>query len=272
MKDPTWLDAALSAAGLDTVAGAFAYGGGQDLDKPFLGSRRRTEIKLTDPLGAPHVVYLKRYGPERLLARLRRAWTYGWGRGLAAVECDNIHRARAAGVPTMQVLRFGQDPTSPATRRGYLVVTAVPGEALERCAEDYLSRGGPAAGRILAAKLAELVAALHAGGYVHRDLYACHVFLEERPDGIQLYLIDLARMFRPRWRLFRWRVKDLAQLKHSMPPQWVQQHWDAFLRQYLERTGRRQEGRYNRAVDRKACAIARRSARKQARTSSQSRP
>ncbi|MCJ7544588.1 MAG: lipopolysaccharide kinase InaA family protein [Phycisphaerae bacterium] len=273
MTQVTWLDAALSAAGLDTVEGAFAYGGGSDLTKPSLGSRRRrTEITLTNPRGAPHVLYLKRYGPEKLLARLRRAWTYGWGTGPAVVEHDNIQRARAAGVPTMQVLRFGQDAPSLAGRRGYLVVTAVPGEALERCAEGYLSRGGPAAGAVLAVTLAELVAALHTAGYVHRDLYASHVFLEERSNEIQLCLIDLARMFAPRWRVFRWRVKDLAQLKYSMPPPWVQEHWDAFLRRYLERTRWRQGDRYNRAVDRKACAIARRIARAQVGASSEGRP
>ncbi len=271
MNDQAWLDEALSAAGLDTVDGAFAYGGGQDLVKSSLGSRRRTAIKLVDPAGAPHVVYLKRYGPERLSARLRRAWIYGRRLGPAAVERDNIARARAAGLTTMQVLRFGEDRTAGAYR-GYLVVTAVPGDALERCAGAYLARGGPAAGDLLAAKLAELAAGLHAGGYVHRDLYASHVFLHERSEDIQLHLIDLARMFAPRWRAFRWRVKDLAQLKYSMPPQWVGGHWQAFVQQYLERAGWRHAARYNRAVNRKAGALARRAARKQAGPSRTVRP
>jgi hypothetical protein len=69
-NDP--LEEALAAAGLNTVAGAFAYGGGQDLTKPSLGSRRRTRIELTDRTGRHHVLFLKRYGPEGLLARLRR--------------------------------------------------------------------------------------------------------------------------------------------------------------------------------------------------------
>lgn len=265
MSGRDWLEAALSGAGLDTVDGAFAYERGQDLVKPALGSRRRTRIDLVDPAGQPCHLFMKRYGPEGLWARLRRAWTYGWGKGPAAVEAENIRKAGAASVPTMQVLRCGEDRTGPSGRRGYLVVTAVPGEALERCAEGYLARGGQAAGAELAAKLAELVAAPHAAGYVHRDLYASHVFLRERPDGIELHLVDLARMFAPRWRVFRWRVKDLAQLKFSMPPAWVERHWDAFVRRYLERTGERGPDRYNRAVERKVRAIARHHARKQAR-------
>ena len=79
-------------------------------------------------------------------------------------------------------------------------------------------------------------------------------------------------MFAPRWRASRWRVKDLAQLRFSMPPQWVAQHWEAFLRQYLERTGWPAAGRYNRAVERKAGAIARRWARKQARALGEGTP
>jgi tRNA A-37 threonylcarbamoyl transferase component Bud32 len=156
--------------------------------------------------------------------------------------------------------------------RGYLLVKAVPGEALERCASKFLYRGGERAGSVLAEKLAALAGTLHRAGYVHRDLYAGHIFLHESGGGIELYLIDLARMFAPRWRKFRWRVKDLAQLKYSMPAPWVQQHWDAFLQRYLERTGCGPPARYNRAVDRKVRAIARHSAHGRARASSRGRP
>jgi tRNA A-37 threonylcarbamoyl transferase component Bud32 len=258
------LEEALVAAGLDSVEGAFAYRSGQELAKPSLGHRRRTRIELTDRSGRRHVLYLKRYGPEGLIARLRRGWTYGFQAGPARVECDNIRRAQAAGVLTMQVVRWGEHCGWLGARRGYLIVTAVPGEALERCGEEYLSRGGVEAGAALAAKLARLVADLHRAGYVHRDLYASHIFLHEAPGGMELYLIDLARMFAPRWRKFRWQVKDLAQLKYSMPSRWVRRHWRDFLRQYLAARGERGADRYNRRVNRKAAAIARRHARGQA--------
>jgi heptose I phosphotransferase len=128
-----------------------------------------------------------------------------------------------------------------------------------------LRRGGPRAGALLAEKLAELVGKLHRAGSVHRDLYASHVFLHESGGSIELYLIDLARLFAPRWRTFRWRVKDLAQLKYSMPSAWVEQHWEALLRRYLECTGRGSLARYNRGIDRKVRWIARRGARERAR-------
>jgi len=257
-SDNSELGGLLSGAGLDTVDGAFAYGGGQDLVKPGLGTRRRTRIELAD-----HVIYLKRYGPERFGDRWRRFITYGRC-SPASVEFENIRAAQRCGVATMDAIAFGHEMGfgGLSARRGYLVVTSVPGDALERCGEEFLAAhaGDDGAGR-LTDKLARLVAALHGGGFVHRDLYASHVFLHDSPDGISLYLIDLARMFAPRWRKFRWRVKDLAQLKYSMPAAWVQSHWDEFVGIYLDICGGSRD-RYFRAIDRKTASIIRRAQRR----------
>jgi tRNA A-37 threonylcarbamoyl transferase component Bud32 len=142
------------------------------------------------------------------------------------------------------------------------VVTAVPGDAIERCASEFLAaHAGDDGARRLTDELARLAAALHGAGFVHRDLYASHVFLHESDDNVSLYLIDLARMFAPRRRTFRWRVKDLAQLKYSMPASWVQSHWDAFLAAYLAGCPGREE-QYSRAIDRKEASIRRRALRR----------
>ena len=253
----------LTGAGLDTVDGAFAYGGGQDLSKRGLGTRRRTRIELTAPDGETHVLYLKRYGPERFGDRWRRFMTYGRS-SPAGVEFENIRAARHCGVATMDAIAFGQEMGfgNLSARRSYLVVTAVPGDAIERCGEEFLTaHAGDDGARRLTDELARGVAALHGAGFVHRDLYASHVFLHESPGGLSLYLIDLARMFAPRWRLFRWRAKDLAQLKYSMPESWVQSHWDEFLGIYLDSCGRSGEG-CSRAIDRKVVSIRRRAQRR----------
>ena len=252
----------LTGAGLDTVQGAFAYGGGEDLSKPGLGTRRRTRIELTAPDGACHVLYLKRYGPERFGDRWRRFMTYGRS-SPAGVEFENIRDAQRCGVATMDALAFGHEMgfAALAARRSYLVVTSVPGDAIERCGVKFLAaHAGDDGARRLTDELARLVAALHGGGFVHRDLYASHVFLNDSDDGVSLHLIDLARMFAPRWRKFRWRVKDLAQLKYSMPASWVQSHWDEFLGAYLDNCGGSAE-RYSRAIDRKTASIRRRAQR-----------
>jgi len=226
---------------LDSVEGAFAYSGGEDLTKPGLGDRRRTRLTLGGPDGRTYELYLKRYSG-----------------GLAVREFANISAARAAGIPTMQGVIWGR-----RARRSYLIVTAVPGDAIERCGQDFLTRhAGDGAAAELTARLAELVRRFHAAGFVHRDLYSSHVFLDESQGRTRLYLIDLARMFSPRWRRFRWRVKDLAQLKFSMPPRWVEDCWDDFLTAYLGREGAARAGRYDRAIGGKVAAMHRRQQKK----------
>jgi tRNA A-37 threonylcarbamoyl transferase component Bud32 len=251
-----------AAHGLDTVEGAFAFGAGEDLHKPGLGARRRTAVALTDGSGATHRLYLKRYGRPPLLRRLRRALRAGRPASPARIEHDNILAARRAGVPTMRVVAFGEEPAG-AGGRSYLLVAAVPGDALERCGEAFCGRhaGAPQAAAFTRA-LARLVRRLHAAGFVHRDLYASHVFLDEAAGPEALYLIDLARMFAPRRRRFRWRVKDLAQLAYSMPAEWTAGHWEGFLREYLGTGDRAVLGRWDRAVQRKARRIRRHARRR----------
>ncbi|MCY2931140.1 MAG: hypothetical protein NTV86_16950, partial [Planctomycetota bacterium] len=47
-----------------------------------------------------------------------------------------------------------------------------------------------------------------------------------------LHLIDLARVIAPRLRRWRWIVKDLAQLRYSMPEEWRNNWWRDFLGWY----------------------------------------
>ena len=230
---PTALLDAVSRAGLDSVDGAFAYEAGADLVKPGLGHRRRTRIELADGQGQTRVLYLKRYAAAGPGEALGRWWTTGRRRSAARLEFENIRIAREAGVATMREVACGEDRCPLGAGRSYLIVTAVPGDALERCFDAYLAAHDDEAVAGLTTKLAGLVRALHRAGHVHRDLYASHVFLDESAGRARLYLIDLARMFRPRLRRRRWFVKDLAQLKYSMPAKWVEGHWRPFLAQYL---------------------------------------
>jgi tRNA A-37 threonylcarbamoyl transferase component Bud32 len=248
------LAAEVRRRGLDTVDGAFGFVGGEDLDKAGLGARRRTRLRVPDGTGGERELYLKRYGP----ACWRR------GRSPAAAEADGIAAARSAGVATMRLLAAGEDAP---TRRSFVLVTAVPGEALERCGAAFLERHeeAPAAVDALTAGLAALVRGLHGAGLVHRDLYASHVFLTEGPDGQALHLIDMARMLYPRVRPFRWRVKDLAALKYSMPAVWVDGWWAAFLAAYLGDVSARVRQRWERAIGRKAARITRHDRRRASR-------
>ncbi len=260
--------AALRDERLDTVDGAFAYGGGDDLHKANLRHRRRTRVDLTDSTGRTRALYMKRYGQERFSDALRRVLTYGWFTSPAGVEFGNVLGARAADVPTMEALISGDDRTWKGHRRSYLIVSEVPGEALERIGQAFIDRHGLESNAVesMTIQLAMLVSHLHRAGYVHRDFYASHVFLDEIESGVKLYLIDLARMFKPRWRAFRWRVKDLGQLKYSMPPAWVATHWNRFLGTYLAGIETRTNvDHWDRAIDRRAGRMHRRAERKAAR-------
>lgn len=258
--------AAVRQAGLDTAAGAFAWRG-EDLDKPGLGGRKRTRAALRDAAGREHVLYLKRYGvPGKATLRdvtdaVKRLLTWGRRCSVAGVEAANVAAAAAAGVPTMQVLAWGAMPCPLGAAPSFLLVTAVPGDALERCGEAWLAGGGAERGELLAVELARLARRLHDAGYVHRDFYASHVFLHDRDGRPELWLIDLARAIRPRLRKLRWFVKDVAQLKHSMPPAWTAGHWRTFLRHYLVGVSDGGVARFDRKVDAKLAAMRRKQER-----------
>jgi len=247
---------ALRREGLDSVAGAFAFRGGQELAKPGLGHRSRVRFEITDGTGRVHRLYMKRYDRPPLRRRVAQLLACGLAPSPAHVEYANIRAARQAGIPTMREVVCGAE-----AGRSFLIVTAVPGDALERCLGDFLHRGGDARAGELTCRLAELVRRFHRAGFVHRDLYASHVFLDESSGGVQLYLIDLARMFRPRWRVFRWRVKDLAQLKYSMPPQWVERYWQRFMDAYLGEDPSARRLRYEAAIEAKVASMRRRAGR-----------
>ena len=191
---------------------------GTSLIKPGLGRRERIRLELSAPDGTAQTMFLKRYAQS---AAAEQEW-----RAVSAV--------RAAGVATMEPVGMGTGPAG-----GFVMVTAVPGEALSRCMGDLLARHGrdEAAMTALAEGLGRLIGTLHAAGLAHRDFYTAHVVCRRRRDGFDLYLIDLARVFRPRWRKWRWWAKDLAQLKFSLPPEWAGRYWPVVRSTYEGRRG-----------------------------------
>jgi heptose I phosphotransferase len=121
-----------------------------------------------------------------------------------------------------------------------------------------------AARRALILQLADLVRRLHGAGLFHRDLYLAHIFIGPDVDGPpQLFLIDLQRVVAPRWRRWRWMIKDLAALNFSSAQAGVpgaeRLRW---LRHYLGvRRLRAEDRRLVRAVAAKSARMARHSAR-----------
>ena len=246
--------------GLDSVEGAFSFPRAADLTRPGLGHRRYFRLELEGRDGRLHVMYMKRYGREPFTWRLRRLITYGWGKSPAGVEMANVRAAKEANLPAIQYAYYNHESDLFGARRSYIILSPVPGVALEHCGQSFLDRhwDHPEVLEGFTDRLAELVASLHRGGYVHRDLYTSHIYLDESEGDIKLWLIDLARMFRPRCCLFRWRVKDLSQLRYSMPPGWTAKYWQRFLAGYLLGVGAAKTRPYARAVERKERRIRRR--------------
>lgn len=119
-------------------------------------------------------------------------------------------------------------------RRSLLVTTALPGRSLDAWAVDAAAGGWLDELAAYAARhVAPMVRTLHEGGLVHRDLYWNHVFSEDPRRGASPALLDVERVFAPRWRWRRWLVKDLAGLLASLPVAVPLRQQLRFLRAYL---------------------------------------
>jgi Ser/Thr protein kinase RdoA (MazF antagonist) len=155
-------------------------------------------------------------------------------------ELEWHRRLAALGVPV---------PAPAAAGPGFFASETLPGAVP---LDDALRRGLPAAEkRRLARALAALARRLHDARLCHRDLYLNHVLLT--PDG-RLHLIDLQRV--RRFRLERWRVKDLAALRASSALPGVTRA--DRLRFLVAYAGGRPAPRLCRRVERRAARVLRR--------------
>ena len=139
-------------------------------------------------------------GESRVFCKFRRGlWSHTWDEWRALEELRRL----GFGVPErLFVARHGRDSG--------LGMMAVPGRPM-----DVLLQEGEAVEPALV-QMPALLRRLHDLGWVYRDMYWNHVFWD--PEGGELRLIDVERAFRPKRRVGRWIVKDLAGLLASWPP------------------------------------------------------
>jgi heptose I phosphotransferase len=230
----------LQENGLARFASVFKDDRGERLNKANIGSwRERRRTVLSESTGRRETLYLKRYERPPWREQLLRILLRGAEHSTAWWEWRNIRRLVEAGVPTVTPVAFGERMRGPFERQSFVVTQAIPGVSLEQFVPEHLRPGGdvgPAKRRAIVGQLALLVRTLHEAGFVHRDLYLSHIFISHNRDGRPaLRLIDLQRVFRPRWRWRRWQVKDLAALHYSTPPACVPAtERIRFMRQYLD--------------------------------------
>ena len=138
------------------------------------------------------------------------------------------------------------------------VYAAVPGRSLDAWAVDAVREGWLQAWiDYVVAAVAPLARRLHERGWVHRDLNLSHLFAVDPRRPEPPALIDVERVFRPRWRLRRWRVKDLASLLASCPADVPGRAKGRFLLRYADGWRRSEVRALGRAVEAKAARIQR---------------
>ena len=205
----------LAAHKLDALDALFQAEGTHRFTKPGLPEwRERIRLELLDADGKPSAYYLKRYSAPPVGAQLRRILSGPLTHGTAWVEWIRMQALADCGIGTAEPVAFGEEIAWVWERRSAVLTAQTPGESLERWVAQRPTR----VPRRLLETLARFVARLHERGFVHRDLYLSHVFIDESdPRDPVFRLIDLQRVFRPRWRRTRWIVKDLAALNYSTP-------------------------------------------------------
>lgn len=208
---------------------------GETLSKPGLKGRYRARLHLQKQ-GETQPVYLKRFTGETLLARVRRWLETGHWQTAAGHELRVSLELEQQQILVAQPLAWGCRPAGGPDLDSFIVLAAVPGESMhlwtrnmppDRRAQDWRQTCG------WVAELAGQIRRFHGHGWCHRDLYLSHIFISRTGDHSRFTMIDLQRIFRPRWRKQRWLIKDLAQLNYSAGNRFTRSMRMRFARHYF---------------------------------------
>ena len=198
---------------------------------------------LSDGKGRSCRVYLKKHHVRGWRSWLRATLGLPPHPTPARIEMENVARLRDVGIESMRVIAMGEKFHPDGLVESFLMTEELAGFLElpfflpQRFAPDsrQMTRGRNRDLDRLICRVAEIVRALHRGGYNHRDLYSGHFFVREPIAGeFEIRLIDLQRVQRRRRFRRRWLVKDLAQLAWSLPADCIGcRHRLALLRHYL---------------------------------------
>jgi len=142
----------------------------------------------------------------------------------ASHERYALEKFAKLGIDTMKIVAFGQNGTTLANQRSFLVTERIEKvKSLEEICGRWPSEPPPVTFKqALIKKVAEIAKTIHENGMNHRDFYICH-FLLDISDGAseyqnhppKLFLIDLHRVQEHSKLPFRWQVKDIGGLYFS---------------------------------------------------------
>lgn len=139
-------------------------------------------------------------------------------------EWKAISRLKRLGIHTPELVGYGKRGRNLSKIKSFVITRELTGvESLEDVCHDWkISPPAYRFKRALITEVARVTRILHKNGICHRDLYLCHFLLDMHRDGdnpdpenINLYLIDLHRVFFSKKLSVRWRLKDIAALYFS---------------------------------------------------------
>lgn len=207
--------ASLGQLSLDSIESVFSFEGGKNLSKKNLAAHRtRIRFELSEP---STTLFLKRYDNPPVFAQLKNWLSHRRRLSLACADFRPAEELAKAGINTPKTVAYGRQWADFFEKRSFIITEKIPdADSLERKLPDCFSRPRAAENLKLRKnfilRLADFIKKFHDTGYRHRDLYLCHIFGDT--DG-EFYLIDLARVFKPKLLARRFRVKDIAQLYYS---------------------------------------------------------
>lgn len=225
---------ALCRAGLGSINEVFDYCGGDELVKKNIGKHRsRTMLKIEDK-----TYFLKRYTNTPKTKQIGNWIDHGVKKSTSDYDRGPVDIFEKANILTPRTVAFGSEWENGFETRSFIITEKIANaESLERklpdcfCGENTSESHKKRCEFIK--KLAEFAKRFHQSGMRHRDFYFAHIFLN---DEGELYLIDLQRVFIPKFLSVRFRVKDIAQLHYSAPGDVVScSDRIRFLKHYLGR-------------------------------------
>jgi tRNA A-37 threonylcarbamoyl transferase component Bud32 len=180
--------------------------------------RSTIRVELPQPHGGTLVGYLKRYEEEYLspLDKLLRLIRWPGSDDEAAREWRKMLLLRTHNFLTAVPIATGQLRRAGIVTSSFLLQQEIPnGLPTDDYIVQRLATAPPQRKWKLFRKLGELARTFQDAGFIHKDFYLKHVFVVERGDDWDLYLIDLQRVLGPRSHRHRWYLKDLSALAHS---------------------------------------------------------
>lgn len=218
----------LAEVGLTKLSVCSGYEGDQLVSR----SAHVTECHRSDLRGGESV-YVKRY------VYPRRMWLEFWLRpAKSAVECWAYSCLRTLGIPTLEVLAFGERRCLGMLLAGCIVTRGLPNTLnLADFAETIWCRWPHARRRqaafAIAAHLLAQVRAAHQGGFFHHDLKWRNLLIGTSGDPETLVWIDAPRASTMPGRRYRGVVADLSGLARVAVSLFSRADLMRFLRLYL---------------------------------------